>query len=235
MKTKFLFYLIIFCNLGIAQNPDLFDTEWWYLEKYIINGTDVPQTNESNYFHSIKIEENNGETTIHSYYCQILYDFYCSSITDSAFTYNDFIGYFVDCDNYNEYDDTNLVTNSNFYFTNNNTFNYVVNSGANGAQQLIITNTNGDSAIYNNANLSTIKIGLDNTSIVYPNPLEDVLNIKTKIDIDNINLYGIDGKWIQTFENNSENKIDVSNLKSGIYLIEVISDDKIVKHKIIKK
>ena len=234
MKTKFLFYLIIFCNLGIAQNPDLFDTEWWYLEKYIINGIDVPQTNESNYFHSIKIEENNGETTIHSYYCQILYDFYCNSITNSAFTYNDFIGYFVDCNDYNEHDDTNLVTNSNFYFTNNNTFNYSINNGANGAQQLIITNTNGDTAIYNNANLSTINIGVDNASMVYPNPVNDVLNIITPTDVKQFDVYSYDGKWIQSFENNSENKIDVSNLKSGIYLIEIRTADKLQRQKFIK-
>ena len=232
MKNNFLFYLIIFCNLGFAQNPELFDNNW-YLEKFVIDNVDIPQTNQSDFYHFINFQDTNEDIQLSSYYCQIHLYFVCSTITDTNFAYNEIISPQVYCEEFNVEDIYMRNINNDFYITDNNTFNYVVNDIA-GVNQLIITNSLNNQAIYYNVNLSTEGVIANKSLEIYPNPVEDVININIKIDIDNINLYGIDGKWIQSFENNSENKIDVSGLKAGIYFIEIRTADKLQRQKFIK-
>jgi hypothetical protein len=62
---------------------------------------------------------------------------------------------------------------------------------------------------------------LNNNSIVsvYPNPANDVVFIKSSKIISNITFYNIVGEQIKSV--NNINKIDISSLKEGIYVIKV--------------
>ncbi len=67
---------------------------------------------------------------------------------------------------------------------------------------------------------------------IYPNPVKDIvtISIASKVVINTINLYSVTGKLIKEIQL-PKNQIDLSELKSGIYFIEIISD----KQKVVKK
>ncbi|NQX85096.1 MAG: T9SS type A sorting domain-containing protein [Flavobacteriaceae bacterium] len=68
----------------------------------------------------------------------------------------------------------------------------------------------------NNQSLNDIK--------VYPNPASSELSIEANLTIDNLSIYDINGRLIDSIQNaNSELKLDVSNLTKGIYFIEIQS------------
>lgn len=55
---------------------------------------------------------------------------------------------------------------------------------------------------------------------LFPNPVENTLYIGTDLDIDELNVYSLDGKSLIS-SNSGDNKIDVSLLKQGIYIVKV--------------
>ncbi|MUU79180.1 FG-GAP-like repeat-containing protein [Winogradskyella endarachnes] len=71
---------------------------------------------------------------------------------------------------------------------------------------------------------------------VYPNPVEDELNIETTADITNkvATVFDINGKRVLNLKLNTTS-IDVSNLTSGVYFLRLESNGKIMKRKFIKK
>ncbi|WP_407556424.1 FG-GAP-like repeat-containing protein [Winogradskyella sp. 4-2091] len=71
---------------------------------------------------------------------------------------------------------------------------------------------------------------------IYPNPVEDELNIETTADITNkiATVFDINGKRVLNLKLNS-NLVDVSNLTSGVYFLRLESNGKIMKRKFIKK
>ncbi|MDF2552717.1 MAG: hypothetical protein K0R77_1992 [Chryseobacterium sp.] len=68
---------------------------------------------------------------------------------------------------------------------------------------------------------------------IYPNPTSDILNIKTNSKIESISVVGVDGKTFNVVLN--ENKIDVIDLPSGVYIINIETKHGIFKKKFIKK
>ncbi|MEL6812855.1 MAG: T9SS type A sorting domain-containing protein, partial [Bacteroidota bacterium] len=57
---------------------------------------------------------------------------------------------------------------------------------------------------------------------VYPNPVEDLLNITTPLDNYTIEMYTIQGQLVNKKENNSGSQtLDYSDLSSGIYLLRL--------------
>ncbi len=74
----------------------------------------------------------------------------------------------------------------------------------------------------------------NNDFTIYPNPVKDIVTIsiasKAVTVINTINLYSVTGKLIKEIQL-PKNQIDLGNLKSGIYFIEIISD----KQKVVKK
>ena len=70
----------------------------------------------------------------------------------------------------------------------------------------------------------------------YPNPTNDVLNLKNSQNIDTVSLFDLIGKNIlsQTI-NATYSQVDISSLQNGIYLMKILSDQKEKTIKIIKK
>jgi hypothetical protein len=69
----------------------------------------------------------------------------------------------------------------------------------------------------------------------YPNPVVDVLNIKSANTIDNVSVYNLLGQTILTVSPNSlETQLDFSTLSKGSYLVEITVGNKKAVKKIIK-
>ncbi|MBI2257681.1 MAG: T9SS type A sorting domain-containing protein [Flavobacteriia bacterium] len=93
----------------------------------------------------------------------------------------------------------------------------------------IIVGTSGGGIWRNTSPVLNLKeiSNLNYDSTIFPNPVEDVLNLpKTIKEVKSIKIYNIDGQIIENkmFTIN-ENKINLKNLTSGFYYIEIISNE----------
>lgn len=73
---------------------------------------------------------------------------------------------------------------------------------------------------------------------VYPNPTNDFVNIEFPHSINrkyNLSLYSLDGKLIKEIELNDSYKLDLSDIKSGVYICQIQSDNQIKTVKILKQ
>jgi pectate lyase len=95
----------------------------------------------------------------------------------------------------------------------------------------------------NTANLFYIKtvyntLGIEKVGslklTLYPNPVNNILNIFTKAKIEKVKVYSILGVLVKNIENNLET-IDMSNLSNGTYLVKIFTNESIVDKIIIKK
>jgi hypothetical protein len=65
---------------------------------------------------------------------------------------------------------------------------------------------------------------------LYPNPAEDILYIESPHNIELIQVYDLQGRLILTDELIGRTSIDITNIKCGVYLIELYQLNKIVSH-----
>lgn len=72
----------------------------------------------------------------------------------------------------------------------------------------------------------------DNDFIIYPNPVTSQLNIKTNEGIDEITVYNMHG---QLMLSTTRKRINLENLKPGVYQVRIKSETGIMNKKIIKK
>lgn len=74
---------------------------------------------------------------------------------------------------------------------------------------------------------------LNNKIKVYPNPTSDYINIETASEIKNVAVYNMIGQLVL---NTVSNKVDISNLSKGTFILEVTSNDgQKFSSKIVKK
>jgi len=73
-----------------------------------------------------------------------------------------------------------------------------------------------------------------NNISVYPNPVKDILNFKTEHNISKVEVYDIAGRILSS-NSGSENKIDLSELKTGNYILKLYTEKGIINIKIIKE
>ena len=67
---------------------------------------------------------------------------------------------------------------------------------------------------------------------LYPNPAHDVLNIESQQEIETVKIYNLQGQLIKEVSTNS---IDVSNLNTGLYFVQVTIEGKSITKKFIKE
>jgi hypothetical protein len=74
-----------------------------------------------------------------------------------------------------------------------------------------------------NCQLSVDDVSKKEIIAVYPNPVHDVLNISLKISKEEkVEIYNMEGrKVLETTIGNGKNKVDVSNLQTGDYLLNM--------------
>ncbi|WP_299365961.1 T9SS type A sorting domain-containing protein [Winogradskyella sp.] len=86
-------------------------------------------------------------------------------------------------------------------------------------------------------NLSIEEFELQNV-LIYPNPTDKILHVKTKdnINISSIQVYNLLGQQINEITSNKlVEEIDMSNFKSGVYLVKVKRDDQTATFRVIKE
>ncbi len=78
---------------------------------------------------------------------------------------------------------------------------------------------------------------VENASVVYPNPVKDIVNIRLSNDYDvakiTITLTNVSGKEVARFSN--VNEINVANLSSGVYVMTITDGNKMETKKLVKK
>lgn len=75
------------------------------------------------------------------------------------------------------------------------------------------------------------------TASVYPNPANDVLNIKLNENATSVSIIGLDGKVVATQHVNATTaQVNVSNLVAGVYVYEIVAENgAIVRNTFVKK
>jgi predicted outer membrane repeat protein len=72
-----------------------------------------------------------------------------------------------------------------------------------------------------------------NDLLVFPNPVNDILNIETETEISSVEIYNAQGQKVKRA---TSKQVDLSNLKSGVHILEIRSSDgQTIKKKFIKK
>lgn len=78
------------------------------------------------------------------------------------------------------------------------------------------------------------RVKLMNADInIFPNPVSDFLTIKSSTKVENVSIYDVSGKKINV--NLNDNKVDVKNLPSGSYIINIETKEGKTTKKFIKK
>jgi len=73
---------------------------------------------------------------------------------------------------------------------------------------------------------------LKNVFNLYPNPVQETLNIESQQQLENVKLYNLQGQLIKEV---SSNNVDVSQLSAGLYFVKVTVEGKSQTQKFIKK
>lgn len=97
-------------------------------------------------------------------------------------------------------------------------------------------------AVFDSANadpvgetLSSKKIDVEGFGI-YPNPVKDILflNIPNDLSVEQVKVMNLQGNIVASYNVGNTTKINVSDLSTGVYILEVIADKGIITRKIIK-
>ncbi|MFA5573868.1 MAG: T9SS type A sorting domain-containing protein [Brumimicrobium sp.] len=99
--------------------------------------------------------------------------------------------------------------------------------------EAIVTNTT--------YNINATTLGFDEYEAfkvnIYPNPSREFINVSSKLTIDELSIYGVDGRLYKKISNqNMTNlKIDIRNLSIGMYIVKMRSGESIKTLKLIKE
>jgi hypothetical protein len=191
MKKILIILSILFSFISFAQDPQLFENDW-YLQKLIINGEDnFPPSNEEVPFITVFFSEIQFETGV----CDvmsggIIYDDFNSQFTlDVGLT-------FAGC-KLSVNSDFQLIYLQDFYENNViEPFTYIIANESN-YKTLSIINDSGNEAFYSSELLSTQDY-YKNLFAIFPNPVKDKLFISGTIDLNDfaVNIFNINGKLV---------------------------------------
>ena len=128
-------------------------------------------------------------------------------------------------------------------------------AGPNGFDLKMIDATTGKvtSNVNLGSNLNFIEIQCDNYSFaksyylntyttetksiagkIYPNPITDWLNIEIAENINELNIYNVNGQLIQSIQQLQGNRVNVSQLENGVYFLEVKTENGILRKSFLK-
>ncbi len=71
---------------------------------------------------------------------------------------------------------------------------------------------------------------------IYPNPATDFLNVESKsLTFSTVRIYSLTGQLVMSFDGLNTNSVDVSALKSGHYILNIVTEFGTIKKKFLKK
>jgi Concanavalin A-like lectin/glucanases superfamily/Secretion system C-terminal sorting domain/Purple acid Phosphatase, N-terminal domain len=88
--------------------------------------------------------------------------------------------------------------------------------------------------VFNNNTLSTTNFSKNNLEVIfYPNPVKDVLNIKSNSELKSVEIYNLQGQKVKS---SNQKQTNVSDLASGIYMVRIQDEnDGVATEKIVKQ
>jgi len=232
---KLLFIIVIFSVMKcFAQDPQLFENTW-YLQKVVIDDVDYfpPSNNEVN-----NVPLNISMTFMETTMCgSLVGDF--DTIDNTSFSIINFVNLIDNCV-LQENIDFKAIYFNGFYNWQlpNRLFDYNIVMGTNNSKILTLTNDVGDQAIYGDSLLSNNDFDSFTEVLVYPNPSFGDLFVKSNAIMEGIRLFEIGGKVVLNYHGKNFNnsiKLDLSSIESGIYFMEIITEQGRAIRKIIKK
>jgi hypothetical protein len=101
-----------------------------------------------------------------------------------------------------------------------------------GAATILVETTDGGEATYTinftiSTSINTVKTEFE----LYPNPVSDVLNISSSVEVLKVQIYSITGAEVKSLSGN-QTSVNVSDLTSGIYFVSVTTEEGAVIQKI---
>lgn len=241
---KLLLAIILLTSINtFAQETVLLETEW-VTQNLIINGEDhIPSNTGADFKLDVYYVESDDLYTL----------FYVSALTmpSTEITFNMGEQVFVTDSDWVALTDgiCNSITTpcgvfgnmlNEFYMGSSSaaiskTFDYELGTDENDNPTLVITDANGDQAIYGTESVLNITNFSENSFKLYPNPVSETLFISSeKNSITKTSVYSINGKLIFS-EKESTNQVDVSSLSYGLYFIEVTSENGTAVQQFIKQ
>lgn len=226
MKTLVLLSGLL-CSLVIyAQDPQLLNNQW-FLEHIVIDGISfTPPSNDEVPFVGIYF---NTDDMFDTNVCNTFQANLAFHPSEQSFEILDGGITLIMCNN----PDNNIFENRYFQdffdaiFNLDNPFEYEINLGSGDDKQLIITSAAGNTATYNNFQLSVLEQKLADFKI-FPNPATETLSIVSdQFAISEIAVYNVHGANIVALEvaNMKTAVVDVRTLPSGIYFVQITSED----------
>ena len=91
-----------------------------------------------------------------------------------------------------------------------------------------------DNVVIQDASLSSLSSIQQNELVIYPNPAQDYIILPKLSEIQSLSIYDLSGRLLKQISPSSK-KINISNLSSGTYIVNIKCNEKTVKTKLIKK
>ena len=231
MKYTYFFFIILVQNFSFAQDSRLFENNW-YLTNLIINGSDnLPPLNSI----TVVFDQQSSIIGAGGTNCNALVGdgiYIQNNTTD--FTFTNFNATLLVCPEIYFYE--NLYFNFFTENTNTNNFTYSISEIEN-VKTLRINSMFNKQAVYSSQMLSNKEYNAFDFSI-YPNPASEFIDVSINnqsLKNAQIKVYNTLGKLCKTtIINSNEERIDLQNLASGIYLIKLETSEGIITKKINK-
>ena len=104
--------------------------------------------------------------------------------------------------------------------------------------KLVFTSGYGNNVFVDNIEVSNNPVSIEtveNSNLsIFPNPVKDVLTINYDKAISQIDVYDVNGKLVKTFTT-VNGTINVSDLSSGVYMLNIQTEEGLVVRKIVKE
>lgn len=152
----------------------------------------------------------------------------CNPITDFPTT----VRVFTDCSLTNQiaFNDSSCVNQPELVFESDGTTTYII---------MVEGYSSTDAGNFQLEISCESILGVDefdrNSVVLYPNPVTNVLQISSNVEIGSVAIYSINGMEVLSKKvNNTTGEMDFSNLSSGVYFVQVEANDTMETYKIIK-
>lgn len=233
MKSSLILIFTLILMNAFGQHPDLLDRTW-YVQYVTIDGAQYDVITGGIFYGQVFFDEDlldvshpvceeGFETTI-TYQGIDQFTFDNSSLTILGICSDPEVIQFMAM-HYNLYLEENKIARSPCTYT--------ITEDANGLN-LVVTNNIGDIGVYGDYQLGTDDYNLETLKVL--NPTEDgyIIVHGDTSKVDGIEILNINGSKLMEFDS-LDNKLDISSLQSGIYILIIQSGSEQTVKRIIKE
>ncbi len=218
MKQLYLLLAILVFHTSSAQDPQLLENTW-YLQNVIIDGQDnFPPSNDE----LISVPAIFSQDGFFTSVCNELLGFI--EYENDTFSFPQPLEFTLIVCQYQINEDFEGLYFTFYYSVPGNPYHYTITTDSNDNKTLEVISNTGDQAIYGDHLLSNQDFYRSQFAI-HPNPAKNQLFLTSKNTAENlkVKIFNIEGKLLSTqnLELEKQTSIDVSNLTSGIYFLNI--------------